>query len=72
MLFLPTFVFVCVHLQSLEVKYLTLNSLDEVLVLFADQEKHEEEEEEEDDDEEDNEGVDDDEEDSHFGKRTQE
>lgn len=59
----------CVHLQSLEVKYLTLNSLDEVLVLFADQEKDEEEE---DDDEEDNEGVDDDEEDSHFGKRTQE
>lgn len=69
MLFLPTFVFVCVHLQSLEVKYLTLNSLDEVLVLFADQEKDEEEEE---DDEEDNEGVDDDEEDSYFGKRTQE
>lgn len=59
----------CVHLQSLEVKYLTLNSLDEVLVLFADQEKDEEEEEE---DEEDNEGVDDDEEDSHFGKGTQE
>lgn len=59
----------CVHLQSLEVKYLTLNSLDEVLVLFADQEKDEEEEE---DDEEDNEGVDDDEEDSHFGKGTQE
>lgn len=57
----------CVHLQSLEVKYLTLNSLDEVLVLFADQEKDEEEE-----DEEDNEGVDDDEEDSHFGKGTQE
>ncbi|XP_005948277.1 thioredoxin domain-containing protein 16 isoform X1 [Haplochromis burtoni] len=52
--------------ESLEVKYLTLNSLDEVLVLFADQEKDEEEEEE--DDEEDNEGVDDDEEDSHFGK----
>lgn len=70
MLFLPTFLFVCVHLQSLEVKYLTLNSLDEVLVLFADQEKDEEEEEEE--DEEDNEGVDDDEEDSHFGKGTQE
>lgn len=62
------FLFVCVHLQSLEVKYLTLNSLDEVLVLFADQEKDEEE----DDDEEDNEGVDDDEEDSHFGKGTQE
>lgn len=59
----------CVHLQSLEVKYLTLNSLDEVLVLFADQEKDEEEEEE---DEEDNEGVVDDEEDSHFGKGTQE
>lgn len=58
----------CVHLQSLEVKYLTLHSLDEVLVLFADQEKDEEEEE----DEEDNEGVDDDEEDSHFGKGTQE
>lgn len=54
----------CVHLQSLEVKYLTLNSLDEVLVLFADQEKDEEEE--------DNEGVDDNEEDSHFGKGTQE
>uniref|UniRef100_A0A3Q4IB36 Thioredoxin domain containing 16 n=1 Tax=Neolamprologus brichardi TaxID=32507 RepID=A0A3Q4IB36_NEOBR len=45
--------------KVLEVKYLTLNSLDEVLVLFADQEKDEEEEEV--DDEEDNEGKLDDE-----------
>ncbi|XP_030602993.1 thioredoxin domain-containing protein 16 isoform X2 [Archocentrus centrarchus] len=53
--------------KSLEVKYLTLHSLDEVLALFTDEEKEEEQEEDEDD-----EAVDDDddaeEEDSYFGK----
>lgn len=49
-----------VHFQSLDIKYLTLHSLDEVLVLFTDEKEEEQEEE------------DDEEEDSYFGKWTQE
>lgn len=48
------------HFQSLDIKYLTLHSLDEVLVLFTDEKEEEQEEE------------DDEEEDSYFGKWTQE
>ena len=47
--------------QGPEVKYLTLNSLDDVLELFTNQENEEEEQEEDEDEDEE-------EEDSHFGK----
>uniref|UniRef100_A0A4W6DZL2 Thioredoxin domain containing 16 n=1 Tax=Lates calcarifer TaxID=8187 RepID=A0A4W6DZL2_LATCA len=52
--------------KSLEVKYMTLHNLDEVLELFTNQEKEGEEEEDEEEDE--DEGLEDEEEDSDYGK----
>lgn len=42
-----THFYVCAHFQSLEVKYLILHSLDEVLDIFTSQEKAEEDDEDE-------------------------